>query len=71
MGQAIGGSAVDLDLAIADGGGAASNTIIMGGQLGFIEYVEAHLRFTHSVVSGLEGRVGLSLRGYVSAQRAS
>ena len=46
MGQAIGGSAVDLDLAIADGG-AASNTITMGGQLGFIEYVEAHLRFTH------------------------
>ncbi len=47
MGQTIGGSAVDLDLAIADGG-AASSTITMGGQLGFIEYVEAHLRFTHS-----------------------
>ena len=46
MGQTIGGSAVDLDLAIADRG-TASNSITVGGQLGFIEYVEAHLRFTH------------------------
>ena len=46
MGQSIGGSAVDLDLAIADRG-TASNSITVGGQLGFIEYVEAHLKFTH------------------------
>ena len=46
MGHAIGGSAVDLNLAIADRG-AASSDITVGSQVGFIEYVEAHLKFMH------------------------